>query len=654
MASCRIRFQKAPVCLRTLQPAGNCGYNSINNEEQTDAESGMGTPDYRSPTASSSRSSSSSPVNEEKQDDLEMPPSPRPQGHLQHRLELPPKPPRNSSSYGSNRQFSIEGISRLTPQVPPPVPRRKWPFDSQKFLEYNQNYVKQQCFGPEMNFCSLELCHADQATTIPDVAERLSQIPQLFRSQEFQQYLPDDMELPDLKLKAITLIAILRLIDNRVRSSVIFSRQPEIMWWLTGVHGNAVFDDAAILAVRELLNEHWREMFQDLLKSPQIVYEQVSGELLLTQIDSIMRLHSVEDVDAASVAKNIPLAFSVLQESMPQLVELILIICLGPQQAAFADQPLVCTSDIGNRRGRVIQENKYGSIYATVLIFPEIVIRSSNLDIGDGALVYLFRRFHKETYLLFNQSFITANSQAAICRADLGPGDRNIASDLPHLQEKIRHIEGFFNNDAFQEFLPSTANFGCVMLRAITLITIIRLIDNRVRSSAIFSRDSKVVGRLIGYHPKAARRLVDAHWRELFEDLLESPELVYEGVDNSILRGQVESIMRCYRVEDIDVDTVVGSIPSVFAWLQDSMAQLVEIVLSICLSPQQAAFADRPLVNRSNLDSLSFHIFEENGRGSLFATVLLFPQVVRKAQAGPAGEVKLHSVNKPFEFAFRR
>jgi hypothetical protein len=246
--------------------------------------------------------------------------------------------------------------------------------------------------------------------------------------------------------------------------------------------------------------------------------------------------------------------------------------------------------------------------------------------------------FYREAFLRLNQFHIDYNASASLMKRDLGHLNRsgqtgtNIQSNLPALSAVLPQVVTITSYGDFQNCFDFNMTQPDVCTRAAALICIIRLVDNRVRSSVIFSVKTEDIGTLIGSAPgapfdenskTAVRLLIDNNWTDMFGDVMRDPTIIMDG---RLFREQVQSVMRSYGAGQQNVDEVIGSMKFLFSTCSKFVNKLVEIVVNVALGPTQASFAEESLISH-RYEPKEHTSIGESGSGRLHSFVVVIPHV---------------------------
>jgi hypothetical protein len=270
-------------------------------------------------------------------------------------------------------------VARLPPMGPT--------FQRSVFMEVNQRYLNGS-LGSRLSRRDLGAGTASISSDFPNLGTQISQITKLFSNREFNAYFQNNADFAEVRLRAITLISFIRLVDNRVRSSIVFAEDTKSVGWLIGKEP-ASYDDAVRLSIHNIVNTNWKEMFQDLWLEPHNVLTKVKEpQVLHQQLVSILDCYKVNDIDPDALLARISAFLSFCKESVPKLVEIIVTVALGPHQASFEDEELVCAANM--EKHRRVRDSTNGSHYAAVVIFPRIV--TVNNGVANKSFIYYFHR----------------------------------------------------------------------------------------------------------------------------------------------------------------------------------------------------------------------------------------------------------------------
>jgi hypothetical protein len=246
-----------------------------------------------------------------------------------------------------------------------------------------------------------------------------------------------------------------------------------------------------------------------------------------------------------------------------------------------------------------------------------------------------FSRFQKYSFVKYNQAYVVRHQTGPLITGDLAHltvsnlSSRQVQHQLPSLAKLVPVIASLANNPDFQDFFDLNLEFEEVTLRAMALISFIRLLDSTVRSSVVFSQAVPDVSPLVGCQNNSVlddlakeklRQLIDENWKEMFSDVLQNPGSILVA---PMVRQRIKGLTAGYH-GGLDPDSILERLQQLLVQCPRTIHKLTEIVVIVALSPSLGAFSVEQ-VECQRFDSKFHSIIGESGSGNLNKVVIVIP-----------------------------
>jgi hypothetical protein len=223
----------------------------------------------------------------------------------------------------------------------------------------------------------------------------------------------------------------------------------------------------------------------------------------------------------------------------------------------------------------------------------------------------------------------------------------NISSAFPLAAEIVTTFHVLSNSAAFQAFFEYDLPENECVVNATAFRTLMRLLDNYVRSSVVFSQNNGDLAPLlttprvpVDQRNAAVRDFINDNWKTMYAKLLQSPAVVLESMHTMNFVTQAVRELE----STAEPKAVLMCLQKFFKERNAAAVKVAEIVAAVVLSPQSLTFSAAKL-DFTSMQGVKINTVGETGKGAPKRTVLIIPPLLQ-SDGAPIGKAYVYKINQ--------